>query len=262
MTWQEIARRLPNGGSTRIQHCGSDRSLKLNRQGNKVSAYCFRCGLSEFQYEQATLADMVARREAEAAILQQRTPTLPSDYTQNIPQAGRLWLYKASITEDTWRAHSMGWSPKLSRVIIPVYSGGTFKGCIMRAVEKDHKPKYISNYAGGSTYVVGTLNGDGQLVVVEDALSAIRIAKYTQSMATLTTQIPITALLSSIIATGAKQILCWFDGDRAGKHAWERLHKSIAMLPYVEVHKISTSKDPKAYSNREILLALEGGKLD
>lgn len=250
MEWQIIARTLPDGGKTRLQHCGNDKSLMVSRSGSRIHAYCFRCGLNESEsVGQLTLAELAARRAAEQQYSTSKAASLPADFTSDIPKEGRVWLYRASIYGAALDRYGIGWSPRMQRVILPIRgTSGELLGTQARAVMPGQKPKYLTSMSGQHTFCAAGKR-PGPVVIVEDILSAIRVADVTSAVALLGTCTPLTAVLPHL--PGAGRVLCWFDADAAGAKAWAKYSAALSLTGYEPV-RVQSDKDPKLHSRREI----------
>ena len=96
MNWLTIAENLPLGHKTRSNcECGDGKTLLINHTIKGYSCFCFRCSEQQFVAKgKQTLADLekLKKLNEEAENIQLKME-LPSDYTQEIPLVGRLWLY-------------------------------------------------------------------------------------------------------------------------------------------------------------------------
>lgn len=250
MEWQSIAKTLPDGGKVRMQHCGDDKSMIVSRDGSRLHAYCFRCGLNECDNAgQLTFAELEARRKAEAKYKAYKQPILPSDFTKDIPKEGRVWLYKAAVYGPLLDKYNIGWSPRMARVILPIYDrAGKLLGTQARAVMPGQKPKYLTSMPAPAVFYTHCTE---TVVLVEDILSAIRVGVHASCIALLGTCTPVHIVLPRLQENGHTSVLCWFDPDRAGDKAWDTMSKQLQLAGYA-VRRVRADKDPKLYSRREI----------
>lgn len=154
--------------------------------------------------------------------------------------------------EEAQDTYGFRWHPATHRVAIPIMRNDVVAGCIMRAVNKDQKPKYLRT--GPATLLWETGEGS-EVVVVEDVLSAIAVARTgRRAVAVLGTAV--TPELSVQIAHNAQTVVGWFDPDKAGELAWRRLRKALALYP-VRVLRVQSTQDPKRCHRAEIRRLLQ-----
>ncbi|AUZ94731.1 DNA primase [Agrobacterium phage Atu_ph03] len=132
----------------------------------------------------------------------------------------------------------------------------------MARATDNQKPKYIAKYKYDDMDAVFTSlikeNSPYDLVVAEDCLSAIRIGRYNTARSLLGTssgQGKVMSLLQGL--PKVPRIAVWLDGDKAGRKGRNSLARQLELLG-AEVTKITTPKDPKAYTNAEIERILHG----
>jgi len=169
---------------------------------------------------------------------------------KNIPFESHSWLWHYNITEKDMFDFGFGWSEKCQMVILPLYSSDirVLNGWIGRKVlKKDEGNKYHIQKPKGNKerlYFIVEGEDDGQIIIVEDCLSAIRVNRSTgiTTIALLTTSIDedMTRKLRG------KEVYIWLDADA--------LAKSVAMVTRfrqlgIKAKHIYTSKDPKCYNN-------------
>ncbi len=264
--WLTLAQELPLNGKTDTEcpeQCGSGTKLSVNHDQKSYWCYCYRCGFSQSEYKgKQTLAELaeINRLNDEARELKLKVE-LPEDFSYDIPIAGRLWLYKAGISESRWREYRIGYSRTLRRVILPVYNANGdliwFQG---RAVFKGQTPKYLQPAADRSTILFrgydsskpATKNPNGQLILVEDILSAIRVGKHCDTISLLGTKI--TSKQANVLSSYEK-VFTWLDSDRAGQRGSYKIRQTLGLV--TEVGNIITEKDPKELSDKQILEVLE-----
>lgn len=260
MTWLEIAQNLPLGAKTDIEcpeKCGDGLKLSVHHTTKDYWCNCFRCGFNDRHRKgQQTLAEIARIRELnEAAQNVELGMELPADYTTNIPLHGRLWLYKAGITEPVWSAYNIGYSERLDRVILPVYdTEGNLIWYQCRALHVGQKPKYLQPARDRSTImfrVKGSGNNLQRVVIVEDILSAIRVGKHIDSCSLLGTKI--TTSQAAELGKYA-EVTTWLDSDKAGRSGAYKIRKTLGLI--TEVSNILTDKDPKELSDKQIKEAL------
>ena len=263
MSWIQKAENLPQGHKTRgdcPEACGDGGSLSIVNDSKRLWCSCFRCGFTD-QHDKGkqTLGELQRIRELnEQALKEQLTLELPSDYTEDIPLIGRLWLYKAGITESVWRRYRLGFSELLQRVILPVFdSTGKCIWYQCRALHKGQTPKYLQPARDRSKIMfTGRCSGKYErAVIAEDILSAIRLSKHTDSYSLLGTKI---TTAQAAILSKYKKVTTWLDSDAAGRTGSYKIRATLSLV--TNVSDIVTDKDPKMLSDAEIIECLERHK--
>ncbi len=255
-TWISIAKELPIGGKTQTTcptNCGSGEKLSVNNSIKSYWAYCYRCGHTDTEYKgKQTLAEL-----EHVQTLNNNIPTdipikLPDDFTTDIPLLGRLWLYSAGITEPLWSKYKIGYSPKLERVVLPIYKDNKLIWFQARALSKGQQPKYLQPSADRSSILFESINNDNlitsnNIVIVEDILSAIVVGRCIKTFSLLGTKIT-----TKQAATLGKYdlITVWLDSDKAGVDGSYNIRKTLSLL--TDTRNIITKLDPKKLSTKEI----------
>jgi len=259
MDWLQIAQNLAPNRRVRIDcpECDLGRNKKaavVSHDQSGYSCYCFACGSIGFRHKgKQTLEELnrIRKLNDEAINYKDYSIQLPKDFTTDIPIEGRLWLYKAGISEACWSKYNIGYSDNLKRVILPVYDRDNklvwYQG---RAVLKGQTPKYIQPSRERSKVLFQSSNlGDDirRVIVVEDILSAIRVGNIIKTVSLLGTKI--TTGQASVLSR-YNRVTLWLDGDKAGQQGANSIRKSLSLVTDVDV--IRTEKDPKEYTNEQI----------
>lgn len=258
MNWLEIAKDLPMGTKTRINcECGDGKTLVVNHNTKYFSAHCFRCDFKHIEDKGIqSLADIAKIKELnEQALEIELELELPHDFSRDIPLHGRLWLYKAGISEPLWRQYGVGYSEHLGRVILPVYdTDGNLIWYQCRALLKGQKPKYIQPARDRSEVIFRSRDATptGDAVVVEDILSAIRVGEVCTTYSLLGTKI--TTAQASVLGSH-DTIATWLDPDKAGINGAKKIRRTLGLI--TEVGNIRSDDDPKCYSKKEIRRCIE-----
>lgn len=256
-TWLQVAENLPQGHKTRhdCPECGAGTNTNaaiVNHSHKGYSLYCNACGHNPFKgkgtLSLAQLADIKALNEKAST---PQVLSIPPDFQLSIPLKGRLWLYKAGITQERWEDCGIGYSPALQRVVLPVYRDGKLVWFQSRGIHKEQSPKYIqpSLPKKGATF---ELHADsaldaGIVIIVEDILSAIRIGVQFNTVCILGTKLSDEQIRRLRKFT---KVITWLDGDRAGREGSAVIRKTLGLIK--KVGNIKTEKDPKSYSNKQI----------
>jgi hypothetical protein len=252
--WLDAAKELPLGRSKRIKHCNSNYTMKINHDEKGYSAYCFRCSDGGSKaHGVRRIRDLFAEREFQYA----KDIILPDDYTMDIPPDQAVWLYRAGISKALAESYYIGYSPKLHRVILPVYAAGKLVVTQGRAVDSWLKPKYL-NQAGNnkSSYLFESHSCTGawnRVVITEDILSCIRVGEVCPAVCCMGTA------LSDAQAGRLLQwdeVFIWLDNDAAGWKGAVSMRKKLE--PVCNVRIISSIADPRCYDNQAIERILNG----
>lgn len=178
--------------------------------------------------------------------------TLPYDFTNTISKEGMIWLSKYEITQEEITEFNIGYSPRLNRLILPVYQDNKliyWQGRNLGKVTKDN-PKYLNirNSGAKNVFFQRSIPNSNMCVIVEDILSAIKVGRVCNSLALLGSYFP-KEIYQSIIPQYDK-ILIWLDADKY--HTAFKAGQYISTFCNKAVKIIRTDKDPKEYTNAYI----------
>ena len=247
LDWLEQAQALPLGRSKRVQHCNHNTTMKITHDEDGYHAYCFRCSEGGFKgHGVQRIRDVFAEKEFEYA----RQPTLPADFTLDVPASAAVWYYSYGISASLAREYSIGYSRRLDRVVIPVYVAGALEVVQARAVRKGMQPKYL-NQAGNKKgdILFRSHDTEGESVcITEDILSCIRVGEVMPCVCCMGTSL---SLQQQAQLIQYSTILVWLDNDPAGWKGARKMYK--ALRPVVpDVRVIQSEHDPKLYTNEQI----------
>jgi hypothetical protein len=254
--WIATAKALTIGHSRKVQCCSTDPSAHVSNNHKGVSFFCHRCGRKEFHFHgPRSIKEIMATRVAEDAIRLAPSIAMPKDAVplDEGPQEAWQWVLRGGLTpEDATGLYGLKWHEKTRRVLIPIGPADRLTALCGRAVFGE-RPKYRM-LAGKADSFFRSPHKDVQCtVVVEDVLSAIAVGRAgANGIAVLGTAI--TAEHAAAIATGTSTVVGWFDPDKAGNTAWQRLRSRMALYP-VNLHRITSTEDPKAL-HRHVLRGL------
>lgn len=265
--WFPQVQDLRPGGKRRI----NDGQL-ASFNGKAYHLYDFREKQSEVYEPTLTLAErlavVAAQREAELEAT--ATAALPTQgamfHTKDWPADARVWFYKAGINNDDIESMGAFWHPSMRRVVVPYRTLSHEDAWIARDPfpVTGARPKYLFP-AGVSRGGGAAFKGEEQpfpsgIVVVEDVLSAFRIAKDTDLLAVAAqgtsldrhaiTQIAANAILGHV------PVFTWLDPDLYGQVGARRIASSLGNMG-VTVRNIESARDPKLHEPHEIREALE-----
>jgi hypothetical protein len=178
--------------------------------------------------------------------------TLPSDFTADIPASGLLWLRTYGVNEDEIRRYHFGYSPRLDRLILPVFRDGELVFWQGRNLSSDtSRPKYMNVRSQRSDIVLFVNNQTSKVVLVEDILSCLAVARAGVSAVALLGSYVKMDLLRDVLADA--DIACikvWLDPDKrqeACKYA-----KQLRALGYSASPIVLAHQDPKCYKPEEV----------
>jgi DNA primase len=221
------------------------------------SGFCFACNNKPFEMKgKQTLEELAELKRINNEQLQRtegQRPTLPDDFTRDIPLEGRLWLYSNGITARLSRQYNIGYSERLRRVVLPVYnSKGTLIWFQCRALLDGQKPKYLQPSGDKSSVVfeskqTSTSKSHESVVVVEDIMSAIRVGEVNKTVSLLGTKAD-TAQINHL--SNYDTVITWLDADKAGRRGSKTIRQAVGLL--TDTRDICTARDPKQYSKEQI----------
>ena len=254
-SWQERAKLLRLGEKRKVVHCGTDPSAYISNGVDRVRLHCFRCGANEYEkHEGLSLADVLAMRRAEDAAVGSRSGPVGIPYKE-APVHALLWSLKSGLSpEVATDRYGFTYSETLDRIVVPVLNNGVDTGLWTARAASGQRPKYImpKGASGGLWY--DTRPSSGEIVVVEDILSAIKISRAGYaSVAVLGTSIPweLGRLCDN------RQVIGWFDPDKAGRQGYVKLRKALA--PHgISPFRVTSERDPKLHQRHEIQSILKG----
>ena len=247
---------LQVGQRMRVQCCSSDRSLSLHRAPEMLQWHCFRCGEGGSIPVHRTFKELLQMQQ-EVNVWRAKSVQLPEDSNQDLPGHALVWLGKAGVGERLWRDF-VWYSPRLNRVCLKLLWDSNLDAVCTRDTSVPRpSPKYIVQYRYGFTSPIWMhskqcLPRQVDLVIVEDALSAVRVSDATAlaCMCILGTHAG-DAIVQRLLQVQPSSVVLWLDGDKAGSTGSYKLKRLLGLLG-VPVREVRTPKDPKLYSNEEI----------
>ena len=245
--WLTEAKNRPLNGKTDIEcpeNCGSGTKLSVNHSIGSYWCNCYRCGFTDSEpVDYNNLKSISALRELNNNAVDEVLPlTLPEDFTNDIPVRGRIWLHKCGLLVSEWEKYNIGFSPRLQRVILPVYDKN--KNLIWyqcRAIHIGQQPKYIQPSANRNNVAFySSFEDSKRIVLTEDIMSAIIVGRVAKACSLLGTKLP-DGISSDII--NYDLVTTWLDSDRAGTTGAYNIKKKLSCV--TSVNNICTKDDPK-----------------
>lgn len=223
--------------------CGSRDNLGRYDDGG---ATCFGCG----HYEPPTHAPpRVVKRSQEIAEDESSIPQMPDDTGTHYSAEAVAWLAKYHVSVETAIGAGVRWSDSRQQLIFLLEDG-----CWQARnfdVNQAKKRKYFT--AGNvndsiKLYLSAEPAGKGPLAVVEDCVSAIRIAgSGTDALPVLGSHVSRTKLTR--LARLYSSLIVWLDHDKL-KEA--RLLAEQAKMLGLSTRVIYTDDDPKCFTNEQL----------
>jgi len=256
--WLSEAQRLPVGRRKRVRHnFESDCAMVVGHDSDEWWAYCHRC--HESGKVQKT-HQFVRSGPQEAA----RVAAVPAD-TIHISNAGRfeqqrIWnlLISKGISPGIIPEDQLWYSRSTTRIVLRYGSQG-----LGRALSPGQTPKWVQygRWAQQGMWIAQYAGETAPVLVVEDALSAYKVAYAMRDCALTVATVLGTRMtpdmLVFLVNNQTKDLLCMFDGDRAGDRGMEafrtRSRPFGIRLQNVPVPRGLDPKDLQVESIRELL---------
>jgi hypothetical protein len=190
------------------------------------------------------------------------SPALPEDDCLQYGTLATEWARSYGIEVEELLGRSVSYSPKEARLIFNFYSDdGTRSLSQARNFSPMAKSRYFTYgkpeevipiyYATANTELRGTT-----LVVCEDCLSAIKVARQFDCMPVLSSDLSLTKLKR--MSRFYNNFVVWLDGDMY--HKAQRICRRLQLLG-CEAQAVYTPLDPKCYDNETIRNVVLQGKL-
>jgi len=239
---------------------GRDSMVVERKDDGRVSSHCFRCGrrgsigASGYYRENAKQIIDNSEKSCPAGV---RTTEIPKDLTDNwerFPLGVKLWLIKAYITPVTSANNQIKWSNSKAAIYIPVMQAGkTTEKVQVGYVIRWFNPKDYRTQTEDTRMFFGYWRGPSDIrrrvVLVEDAISAIRVSEFEDAISLMGTSIK-DSVLKRILDEGYTDAVVFLDGDNSiVKMKTRAIAKRLAFL---NVRVIETGRDPKSYSVHEL----------
>lgn len=250
MDWLKVAMGLPHGQSTRVDcfFCQGKGTMGLSNLGEVYTYHCFKCKEKDAKPAPAMTPQERREMERQAAAFAASPPELPEDFTTDIPPPGILWLSKGGLNHRDIRRFGFGYSPRMQRVIMPVYEEGELVAVQARALRREHKPKYLGQIRRNPRPAFRAVHREpvDTLVLTEDMLSACRVSKVCDAWALLGTNLG-PSVLAAIGDSHYDRIAIWMDEDEAGINARRKMRSQLQVVGK-PVSLIQSDRDPKKHT--------------
>lgn len=263
------AQKLSVGEKKKVRHLCGDASLVVYNNVDSWTGWCWRCHARGWVPKpEPTMAERRERQRQQERIdnALRSAVQAPQPECHDFgawPLAARLWLWKAGLTPQLVRALGAYYHKGSDRVVLPVREAGTDRVVFWQArncnYPADGRPKYIScTTSRTAVHCVyhpsdaKDAGSDRPVVFTEDILSAFKVSASGAGtgyavMATVLGQ----HTVAWVLAHEVDRVVTWFDPDGPGRDAASSVKKTLRYVG-VGVRDISTDRDPKTYSLREI----------
>lgn len=182
------------------------------------------------------------------------------ELTFKLPDNAAGWINKYELSETEIIRNQIQWSPEKSFLVLPMIDGHTQAicgaSCRYFGPNKDH-PKYINYYLANKPkdpYALAKEPPKGTelsaLVLVEDMVSAIKVARKASCLPLLGTNISpdLFERLVGLSVFSSSPVLVWLDPD---KHQLSIKH-ARRFQQFITAHAVISDKDPKYYNTDKI----------
>lgn len=239
--------------------CGSRDNLALYADG---SGHCFGCGFNV----KPSVSPFVT--EVNESTFRDRTPQdgaglLPEDAGTVYSDGSIRWAESFGVSVSDLLQRKVSYSKSQDRLFFNFFDA---EGNRIFSQARNFNPMAKSKYwtLGKAEdvlpiyYAKGTsVDESGKLVITEDCLSAIKIARQSDAMPALSSDLSLTKLKRLARLYGA--FLVWLDGDMF--HKSQRICRRLQLLG-CEAQPVYTPLDPKCYDDATIRNVLLTGKLE
>lgn len=275
LKYEDIEAYVPkNTGSIRVNHntlhcSGSSKSLKIERkEDGSIVANCYRCGKYYLNAKtderlRSLSSGHTTGREISSAVhargrARDASGVLPSDRTPDLkrwPEQQRHWIKRSGVTCDELSANGICYSPSVAGVVLPIHSMGTYQGYQVRSDYPN--PKYYTSHDDRADSLWGFIASpsvDSTLVVVEDILSGIRVARVSDALVLFGNDIK-TSAVGWLIENKYDKIMVWLDNDNGQViRQAQKIKRRLDFLSHVSIIRHPT--DPKNMSDADIQEAI------
>jgi hypothetical protein len=213
------------------------------------STWCWGC----HSYSSATDSKFIHANETHSQ-LKEEYVSLQPDLCFDYPGHVVSWLARYGISVGEAIKHGWKYSPYWDQLVFIFNDEEGNPACVQaRNFRKGAKTKYYNQGSPSEVLpifrpVSGSLSGDS-LVVVEDAVSAARIASSCPSMPCLGSYLPSHKLMA-LKRLKFTKLITWLDSDKLKES--REIAQRAKWLGF-DTKVVYTEDDPKCYSNEEIL---------
>ncbi len=263
---QFIDTTMQNGSVKRYRQCPfcgervSSKGFIVKKIPNGWFLYCHRCHdkllIRNHRLSPNSVKRVMKDRQySKEETLKKSRVLLPVDFTTEISTTGIAWLTKYGVTKNEIVTHRFGYSPKLDRVILPVFGESEILYWQGRRLNNDESiPKYLNVKSKSRNSIYFTINKHSDLtIIVEDILSALAVARAGYNACALLGS-HVNDELVNIIHT--KKVKVWLDPDMRKQSV--KYSKRLRSFGLISSSILTPNKDPKEYRSSEIIKIISG----
>lgn len=259
--WEHLIPQRP--GRVRVNHdsdeCqGDSLSLMITlKDTGEADAHCFRCQARGWRAPEGFFKKPEAASKTD--LVEHGAYDLPADVTSEwgkFPPKVLAWLWKAHLTEDSTAGRELLWSPAKDTLYLPMEQEGEsaygpkLAGYVLRRFE----PKGYLTLTADKDAFWGAYRGPDEaskrVVLVEDVLSAWRVAEFEHSVALAGVHVK-AGVLAYLLRMGYTKGVVWLDYDNPQvKMRAQEAAKRLSWMQGVQV--VALGDDPKNLSRDEL----------
>lgn len=217
--------------------CPKCQKIGRDTKGNNLvwfdeqNAHCFACGYHV--YPKAYIPKEKVRHVS---------TVLPSDFSKEVPAIAWKWLLQYGLSLKYWQRFT-GYSESLSRLVFTCGDPVQFSVC--RDLTGESKAKWITFGDSHQTSVCyGDVSSSKQVAVVEDVISAHKVAQVTASVPIFGTRMY--PCHYKLLKKMGLPVVLWLDKDQ--EHTMTRKCADISLFTGLPCSYVVTEKDPKELS--------------
>jgi len=237
--------------------CGSRDNFARYSDG---SGFCFGCRYSE---RSSGLPSEWTKQGVSEVTETEEAVTLPEGCSDILGPDQQQYLARYSVLVSEGLRQGLLWNQRTEQLIYPYYAttedGRKYLACYQARnfnKSRQEKAKYFNK--GSTRNVIPVIQCSTpsnrrlvifpkRLVITEDALSAIRIARQCDAMPALGTNVPVSKIM--VLARSYERITIWLDSDK-----WREAREIADNVKWLglSADTIYSELDPKAYTDEQI----------
>jgi hypothetical protein len=228
---------------TSCPKCGSSDANGVYDDGHE---WCWSCG----KYTPAKIKSISQVESALNSNKPLKKGELPDDITSDIPKEPYQWLKQYALTSEEISNNRIGWSQRNSMLIIPYFGEDNDVLCWQGRFFPTRSPKvYTSGYPDDC--ILLHHNSDREftrrVVVVEDAISAIKVSRVCTSSELLGSNLSRSKAIR--LSKMFDHLTFWLDFDKYSSMIRQVEQNKIL---FKQVDFIVTKQDPKELTTEQI----------
>ena len=233
--------------------CPSCRKAGHDSKGDNLAVYsdghewCYRCGYyKKAQVTIGAVKEKLTMKEASDSAI--GCMALPDDVSPSLSDIAKSWLMKYELTPEELK--SFWWSETEQQLIYPVFDveGSLLLWQARNFGDKRREKYFTTGNVKDHMHVIGK---EGPLILTEDIVSAIKVARQYQAMPLFGGFISKTQMLRirDYALPATNELGIWLDHDKLQDGIkFKRRAQELGINAFV----INSKQDPKCYSDREI----------